>query len=149
MHEIKNLIEHLRSKDYYIRLMEILVVDGLLDIFEEELSDGKIDYLPLTLNLLTFLQTNAKHYKNFTSDKFENIIILSIDEILTKKFQIDLDEKQLTMALKLIKNSYLFKSFWTLTKDLFIKLYYKCSCKPCYKPDNVIIEMDKSRRGNV
>lgn len=149
MHEIKNLIEHLRLKDYYIRLLEILVVDGLLDIFEEELSDGKIDYLHLTLNLLTFLQTNAKHYKNFTSDKFENIIILSIDEILTKKFQIDLDEKQLNMALKLIKNSYLFKSFWTLTKDLFIKLYYKCNCKPCYNPDNVTIEMDKPRGGNV
>jgi hypothetical protein len=128
--------------------MEILVVNGLLDIFEEELRDGDIDYLHLTLNLLTFLQTNTKHYKNFTSDKLENIIILSIDEILTKKFQLDLDEKQLTMALKLIKNSYLFKSFWKLTKDLFIKLYYKCNCKPCYKFDNVTIEMDKSRRGN-
>ena len=69
MREFKNLIEHLKSKEYYVRLMEILVVNGLLDIFEEELKDGKIDYLPLIINLLTFLQENARHYKNFSSDK--------------------------------------------------------------------------------
>ncbi len=148
MHEIKNLIEHLRSKDYYVRLMEILVVNGLLDIFEEEIRDGKIDYLPLIINLLTFLQENAKHYKNFSSDKFENIIILSVDEILSKKFQIEIDEKQLEMALQLIKNSYLFQTFWKMTKDFFIKLYYKSKCKSCYKNDTVIIEMDKSRHNS-
>ena len=58
--EIKKLILKLRSNEYYTSLMEILVVNGLLDIFEEELKDNKIDYLPLTLNLLKFLESNKK-----------------------------------------------------------------------------------------
>lgn len=56
MSELQQVIITLRSKPYYKRLMEILVINGLLDIFEEELKDGKIDYLPLTLNLLEFLK---------------------------------------------------------------------------------------------
>jgi len=122
--------------------MEILVVNGLLDIFEEELKDGKIDYLPLTLNLLKFLEKNKKHYRNFSSDKFENIIILSIDEVLNKKFKIDLDEEQLKMILEIVKNSYLFKTSIIFVKDVLIKLYYKCKCKckSCYNADVVEFE---------
>tara|TARA_B100001173_G_scaffold244241_1_gene214345 strand:+ start:449 stop:835 length:387 start_codon:yes stop_codon:yes gene_type:complete len=126
--------------------MEILVVNGLLDIFEEELKDGKIDYLPLTLNLLKFLEKNKKHYRNFSSDKFENIIILSIDEVLNKKFKIDLDEEQLKMVLEIVKNSYLFKTSIIFVKDVLIKMYYKCEskckckCKSCYNADVVEFE---------
>ena len=142
MSEIQILVKSLRSKKYYTRLMEILVVNGLLDIFEEELKDGKIDYLPLTLNLLKFLEKNKKHYKNFSSDKFENIIILSIDEVLNKKFKIDLDEEQLKMVLEIVKNSYLFKTSIILIKDVLIKVYYKCKCKckSCYNTDVVEFE---------
>jgi len=142
MSEIQILVKSLRSKKYYTRLMEILVVNGLLDIFEEELKDGKIDYLPLTLNLLKFLEKNKKHYRNFSSDKFENIIILSIDEVLNKKFKIDLDEEQLKMVLEIVKNSYLFKTSIIFVKDVLIKLYYKfkCNCKPCYNADVVEFE---------
>lgn len=142
MSEIQILVKSLRSKKYYTRLMEILVVNGLLDIFEEELKDGKIDYLPLTLNLLKFLEKNKKHYRNFSSDKFENIIILSIDEVLNKKFKIDLDEEQLKMVLEIVKNSYLFKTSIIFVKDVLIKLYYKCKCKckSCYNADVVEFE---------
>ena len=142
MSEIQILVKSLRSKKYYTRLMEILVVNGLLDIFEEELKDGKIDYLPLTLNLLKFLEKNKKHYRNFSSDKFENIIILSIDEVLNKKFKIDLDEEQLKMILEIVKNSYLFKTSIIFVKDVLIKLYYKCKCKckSCYNADVVEFE---------
>ena len=129
MSEIRDLIAKLRSKPYYVKLMEILVVNGLLEIFEEELKDGKIDYLPLTLNLLDFLAKNKKHYTNFSSDKLENIIILSIDEVLNKKFQIDIDEEQIKMVLNLVKNSYLFKTTLVYIKDIFIKIYYKLGCK--------------------
>lgn len=147
MSELQKLIISLRSKDYYVRLVEILVVNGLLDIFEEEIKDGKIDYLPLIINLLDFLNKNRKHYVNFSSDKFENIIILSIDEVLNKKFKIDLDEEQLKMVLKLVHNSYLFKTTITYLKDFLIKTYYNFKCKSCYKVDvdDVTIEFDKSR----
>jgi hypothetical protein len=145
--ETKQLIIKLRSKEYYIRLIDILQINGLLEIFEEELKDGKIDYLQLTLNLLSFLQKNKKYFKNFSSDKLENIIILCIDEILTKKFQIEIDEEQLNMVLNLVKNCFLFKSLLTFIKDTIIKIYYNCKCKPCYKTKDVVIEFDKSRHG--
>jgi len=135
MSEIRDLITKLRSKPYYVKLMEILVLNGLLEIFEEELKDGKIDYLPLTLNLLDFLAKNKKHYANFSSDKFENIIILSIDEVLNNKFEIDVDEEQIKMVLSLVKNSYLFKTALVYVKDVFIKIYYKLSCKTVRKED--------------
>jgi hypothetical protein len=139
--KVKQLISKLRSDKYYIRLMEILVVNGLLDIFEEELKDNKIDYLPLTLNLLKFLETNKKHYRNFSSGTFENIIILSIDEVLNKKFKIDIEEEQLEMVLQLVRNSYLFKTGMIIIKDFFIKIYYKfkCKCNPCYESNDIII----------
>ena len=139
--KIKQLISTLRSDKYYVRLMEILVVNGLLDIFEEELKDNKIDYLPLTLNLLKFLEANKKHYRNFSSGTFENIIVLSIDEVLNKKFKIELEEEQLEMILQLVRNSYLFKTGIIIIKDLFIKIYYKFKfkCKSCYKNNDVIV----------
>lgn len=146
MKTFKDIAIHLRSKHYYVRLMEILVVNGLLDIFEEELEDNKIDYLPLIINVLNFLQQNKRHYSNFSSDTLENIIILSVDEIINKKFKIDLDEKQLQMALDLVKNSYLMKSIFTFVKDALIKIYYKCKCKTCYEnTKDVQIELDRSR----
>lgn len=149
MTAIRDLINKLREDSYYVRLMEILVINGLLDIFEEEIRDGKIDYLPLTLNLIKFLEKNKKHYRNFSSDTFESIIILSIDEIINKKFQINLDEEQLKMVLELVKNSYLFKSTITFVKDFLIKMYYRCKCKSCYSSSDVIIELDKSRHPTV
>lgn len=157
MSDLQLLISTLRSNPYYTRLMEILVINGLLDIFEEELKDGKIDYLPLTINLLEFLKKNKKHYSNFGSDTFENIIILSIDEVLNKKFKIDLDEEQLKMVLQLVKNSYLFKTTYVYIKDILIKIFTKCKCKckSCYKADDVIVnvnvneELDKSRHPKI
>lgn len=161
MPDLQLLISTLRSNPYYTRLMEILVINGLLDIFEEELKDGKIDYLHLVINLLEFLKKNKKHYSNFSSDTFENIIILSIDEVLNKKFKIDLDEEQLKMVLQLVKNSYLFKTTYVYIKDILIKIFTKCKCKckckSCYKADDVIVnvnvnvneELDKSRHPSI
>lgn len=154
MSNFKEIVNHLKSKEYYVRLMEILVINGLLDIFEEELKDGKIDYLPLIINIISFLEKNKKHYISFSSDKLENIIILSVDEILNKKFKIDLDEEQLNMVLQLVKNSYLFKSALTFIKDAFIKIYFKCKTKckcGCFtaSTSDVIIQMDKSRSPKI
>ena len=100
------LVEKLRQKPYYIKLLNILVINGLLDIVENELEDGKIDYLPLAVNLISFLNQNKKYYRNFSADTFEKILILSIDEILTVKFKIDIDEKHITLALDLLRSSY-------------------------------------------
>lgn len=145
------LIKTLRENEYYIRLMEILVINGLLDIFEDELKDGKVDYLPLVLNLLKFLEKNKKHYRNFSSDTFESIIILSIDEVLNKKFKIDLEEEQLDMVLELVKNSYLFRSTLNIIRDIFIKVFNncKCKCRSCYSTNDVVINPNLNKTQNT
>lgn len=128
---VKECVKKLRSKSYYVNLLEILVLNGLLDVFDKELQDNKIDYIPLTINLLKFLNDNKKHYKNFSSDTFEKIIILSIDEILTKKFNLELDEEQIKNVLELVKNTYLIRTLISKIRDTLIKIYYKCRCKSC------------------
>tara|TARA_B100000965_G_scaffold398089_1_gene415634 strand:- start:16570 stop:17010 length:441 start_codon:yes stop_codon:yes gene_type:complete len=140
MKSFKEIVLNLRENEYYLKLLHILVLNGLLDIFEEELKDGKIDYLPLILNLMTFLHKNKKLFKDFTPDSIENIIIISVDELLTKKFNIEIDEKQLEMALELLKNTQMYKSIYKHIKNLTMKLYYKikknlCGCysKPTIK----------------
>ena len=140
MKSFKAIVSELRENEYYNKLINILLVNGLLDIFEEELKDGKIDYLPLILNLMTFLHTNKKLIKDFTPDSIENIIIISVDELLTKKYNIEIDEKQLDMALQLLKNTQMYKTIYRAIKSVMMKLYYKlkktsCGCysKPVIK----------------
>ena len=137
--EVSNLIKNLRSKTYYVKLLDILVLNGLLDIIDSEVSDGKIDYLPFVINVLKFLKNNKKHYYNFSSDTFEKILILSIDEILTKKFNLNLDDKEIINILELIRDSYLIRTAFIRIKDVIIKLYYNCKCKNCTKYNEDII----------
>lgn len=152
--EFQSLVKELRSKPYYIKLLNVLVLNGLLDVYEEEIKDGKIDYLPFIVNVLKFLKNNKKYYKNFSSDTFEKILILSIDEILTTKFKLNLDEKEIKNILELINDTYLIKSIISSIRDAFIKLYYKLKCNKCNKcidnkeviePTSVIIK--KIERG--
>jgi hypothetical protein len=148
MKNYKIVIEHLKTKDYYVKLLDLLVLNGLLDIFDEEIKDGKIDYLPLIVNVITFLSNNKKLYKNFTTDTFEKIIILSVDEILTKKFNLEIEDDKLELALILVKNSWIFETMYSYVKDLFVKLYYKinCNCKnttDVIEPKNVNLELDR------
>ena len=135
MKSFKNIVLDLRKNEYYTKLVNILLVNGLLDIFEEELKDGKIDYLPLILNLTTFLHTNKKLFKDFTPDSIENIIITSVDELLTKKYNIEIDDKQLDMALQLLKNTDMYKTIYRAIKSVMMRIYYKlkktsCGCYP-------------------
>ena len=135
MKKFKTIVLKLRENEYYNKLINILLVNGLLDIFEEELKDGKIDYLHLILNLMEFLHKNKKLFKDFTPDSIENIIIISIDELLTKKYNIEIDEKQLDMALQLLKNTDMYKTIYRAIKSVMMRIYYKlkktsCGCYP-------------------
>ena len=125
MSDIKNIVSDLKKNEYYMKILNILLLNGLLDIFEEELKDGKIDYLPLMLNLMEFLQINKSLFRDFTSKSIEKIIILSVDEILTKKFSIDIDEKQLNMALQLLKNTQMYTTLYKSIKRISWKIYNK------------------------
>jgi hypothetical protein len=142
MKTFKETVLNLRENEYYLKLIRLLVLNGLLDIFEEELKDGKIDYLPLILNLMTFLHKNKTLFKDFTPDSIENIIIISVDELLNKKFNIEIDEKQLEMALELLKNTELYRTMYRKIKNLSMKLFYKIKRNicGCYSKPTVELE---------
>lgn len=131
MTNFKEIILRVRSKPYYSRLLNVLIANGLLDIVHVKSEEIKIDYGMFMVNLISFLYKNKKHYSNFSSDTFEKILILCIDEIITKKFQLEIDEEQLELVLTLVKTNYLFKSFYKIVKGMFIKLYYKTKCGKC------------------
>lgn len=142
--EVKKIIEKLRSKQYYNDLLKILVLEGLLDIVETGISNDSINYVKITLNIIGFLKKNKKRYRHFSSDTFEKIVILSIDEIFKVKFQIDLDDSEIEAILELLKSSYLIRNFLDKTKDFFIRAYYKIRCRTCLDKDTIVLELDST-----
>ena len=89
----KEKIIDLRNKDYYIKLLNRLRHNGLYELF----TDGEVDYPKIVLKVIEFLnqKQNKKFIKNFQSKDFEKIIILCIDEILTKKYNVDVDHEKI------------------------------------------------------
>lgn len=123
----KEKINHVRNKDYYIKLLNRLRHNGLYEVF----TDEELDYPKIVLGVINFLNENKKHIKNFQSKDFEKIIVLCIDEILTKKYNVEIDYEKLEIVLDLVKNSYLIKTVLLRVKDTFLKVYYKYKCKFC------------------
>jgi hypothetical protein len=133
----KEKINALRNKDYYIKLLNRLRHNGLYEIFIDE----DLDYPKIVLKVIEFLNVNKKYIKNFQSKDFENIVILCIDEILTKKYNVDVDYEKLEIILDLVKNSYLIKTLFIMVKDIFLKNYYKYKCKFCIgKNDDDVLD---------
>jgi hypothetical protein len=130
---IKEDIINLRNKDYYIKLLNRLRHNGLYQVF----TDEELDYSKIVLKIIEFLNTNKKYIKNFQSKDFEKIIILCIDEILTKKYNVEIDHEKLEIVLNLVKNSYLIKTVFIRVKDIFLKNYYKYKCKFCISQNDV------------
>tara|TARA_B100000768_G_scaffold49240_1_gene48023 strand:+ start:14952 stop:15371 length:420 start_codon:yes stop_codon:yes gene_type:complete len=123
----KEKITDSRNKDYYIKLLNRLRHNGLYEVF----TDEDLDYAKIVLKVIDFLNTNKKYIKNFQSKDFEKIIILCIDEILTKKYNVDIDHEKLEIVLNLVKNSYLIRTSFTRVKDTFLKIYYRYKCNFC------------------
>lgn len=131
----KEKIITLRNKDYYVKLLNHLRHNGLYEL----LTDEELDYPKIVLKVIDFLNTNKRYIKNFQSKDFEKIIILCVDEILSKKYNIDIDYEKLEIVLNLVKNSYLIKTTFTRIKDVFLKNYYKYKCKFCISQNDVDI----------
>lgn len=126
MNNGEKIIE-IRNKDYYIKLLNRLRHNGLYEVFTEE----ELDYPKIVLRVIIFLNENNKYIKNFQSKDFEKIIVLCIDEIVTKQYSIEIDHEKLEIVLNLVKNSYLMKTVFLRVKDTFLKVYYKYKCKFC------------------
>ena len=133
----KEKINELREKDYYIKLLNHMRHNGLYEVF----TDEEIDYPKIVLKVIEFLKVNKRYIKNFQSKDFEKIIILCIDDILTKKYNVDVDHEKLEIVLNLVKNSYLIKTLFIMIKDVFLKNYYKYKCKFCIgKNDDDVLD---------
>ena len=139
----KDIILKIRGKDYYVKLLYKLKLNGLLDIFEDHSEN--IDYLKLITQLIMFLDKNKHYIKNFTTDKLENVIVLCIDEILTNKLKTDIDEEQIILVMSLIKNTYFFKTLYKTIKDLALKVYFRFRCNFCYGENDIdVVNIDKT-----
>lgn len=138
---MKELIAHIKSKPRYRKVINILVLNGLLDIVDSEIKnpDG-IDYIKLIIDIIKFINKNKKHYRNISSDKLDRIIILCVDEILNKKFNIDVDDEKIETVLELLKNSYLIRNLVDKIKDIFIKLYYSSKCSKCNNNEEDVLD---------
>ena len=137
----KELVIKLKNKDYYTKLLNNLIINGLYDIA----PDKSVNYITLVINLLDFLKKNKKYIKNSKSKDFENIIILCVDEILTNKLNIELDDEELRNIILLVKDSYLIKNLITYFKDLYLKLYYKYRCNFCFNQNDLeIVDVEKA-----
>lgn len=129
---MKELIAHIRSKPHYVKVLNILVLNGLLDVVDSEIKnrDG-INYINLVINIVAFIHKNKNYYRNISSDKLDRIIILCVDEILTKKFNVDIEDEKIEAVLQLLKNSYLIRSILNKLFDSMIKFYYYIKCSSC------------------
>tara|TARA_B110000977_G_scaffold116766_1_gene150861 strand:- start:31589 stop:32014 length:426 start_codon:yes stop_codon:yes gene_type:complete len=138
---IQEKIIKIKNKDYYIKLLFTLRNNGLYDIISD--NDTNIDYSNLLFKLLEFLRINKKHIKSFQSKDFENILLLCVHEILTKKFNTEIDPEKLEIVLNLVKNSYLIKTMFIRIKDFTLKMYYKYRCNFCLSNNDIdIIEIE-------
>lgn len=142
---MKELIAHIRSKPHYTKVLNILVLNGLLDIVDSEIKNSEdINYIKLIINVVFFINKNKKHYRNISSDKLDRIIILCVDEILNKKFKVDIEEEKIEVILELLKNSYLVRNNLNKLKDIFIKFYYFIRCSSCKNQNIVITQVQDS-----
>jgi hypothetical protein len=130
---INDKIENIRNKKYYFKILEQLKIKGLLPLVQDILNeDREINYILLTVKVIDFLQQNKKIFKSFTQNTFENILLISIDEIL-RVHDIPLKEEELELIMTLLRNSFLIKKAGVFIRDLWLKFYYATQkkCKGC------------------
>ena len=60
---------------------------------------------------------------------------MCVDEILTKKFNVDIEDEKIEAVLQLLKNSYLVRSIINKLFDSIIKFYYYIKCSSCKNND--------------
>ena len=140
---MKEIIIYLRKKPRYKKLLNILVLNGLLDIIEDIKNPNDIDYIKLITELLIFLKENKKHYENIKSENFNYVVALCIDEVMLKKFNIDIDDEKLEMIVNLLKNSVFIKKFLGVIKTFLSEIVKKLKCNKCKKIDDVVITQEQ------
>jgi hypothetical protein len=134
-------IKQLKEDTIYKRILDELKVKGLSQVYIKR--DDTIDYLDIILSVISFLETNKKVLKKLNQEKYENIIIICIDEIL-EECGIEVREDQIEKILTLLKNSLLVqrasKFIMLKIKSLGSYLYNKVKNCSCSNGKSTVIE---------
>jgi hypothetical protein len=136
-------IKLLKEETIYKRILDELKVKGLDKLYIKRTE--QIDYLDIILAVINFLEENKKVLKNITQEKFENIVIIIIDEIF-EEMEVIISEEQIEKIVELLKNSLLVKK---VSKYLIyhIKFFYMSIknfiSKKCCKNSSEVIEPTK------
>lgn len=125
-------IKELKEETIYKRILDELKIKGLNKVYIKR--DETVDYLDIILSIIDFLDTNKNILKNLNQEKYENIIIICIDEIL-EECGIEVHEDQIEKILILLKNSvlvqkvskFILNKIKCLGSYLYIKVK-KCKC---------------------
>lgn len=136
---VNDKVEHIRNKKYYAKVLSELKLQGLLTIVQDIMNeDREINYISLTIRVIEFLQKNKKIFRSFTQDKFEKILLISIDEILRSN-DISLREEDIELIMTLLRNSFLIKKAGLFLRDIWLKFYYftQKKCKSCTSSSSV------------
>ena len=139
---MKEIIIYLRKKPRYKKLLNVLVLKGLLDVTDVK-NPEDIDYIKLITELLVFLKENKNHYQHIKPENFKYIVALCIEELMLRKFNIDIDDEKLEMIVKLIKNSVFIKKFLSIIKSVLNEIVKKFKCNKCKNTDDVVITREQ------
>lgn len=140
---MKEIIIYLRKKPRYKKLLNILVLNGLLDVIEDVKNPNDIDYIKLITELLVFLKENKNYYQHIKPENFKYIVALCIEELMLRKFNIDIDDEKLEMIVNLLKNSVFIKKFLSVIKTFLNKIVKKFKCNKCKNVDDVVITQEQ------
>jgi len=134
---IVNKIDATRKKEYYVKVLGQLKLLGLQDLVEDLFNEQTpLNYVILSIRIISFLQENRKVFSNFTQNTFEKILLLSIDEVV-KAHNLEIKPEELELIMQLLGNTFLIRKFSLYFKDVLMKVYYSVKNAKCCKSKSV------------
>ena len=115
----------LKEQPLYKKVLDELKVKGLDKLYIKRTDT--VDNLDIILSVINFIEKNKNILKKFTQEQFENIIVISIYEIL-EEMKVNISEDEIEKIMELLKNSLLVKK---VSKYLIYK--FKIIISNCFK----------------
>ena len=142
--ELVWFLEHPLTYTAGIRSKEEEILDKSIKVIRTN-RGGKITLHNPGQQIVYFVLNLNKRNKDIRNliRQIENIIIISIDELLTKKYNMEIDEKQLDMALQLLKNTQMYETIYRSIKNMMMKLYYKLKKTSCGCYSKPVIKLEQ------
>lgn len=118
----------LKEETVYKRVLDELKVKGLDKLYIRK--EEQIDYLDIIISVIEFLQLNKKTLKKLNEDKYEDIIVIIVDEIL-ESMNINISEEQIEKVIQLLKNTLLIQKISKYIYSKIKKIISSCKINCC------------------